>query len=275
MRTSAKLAASAVTAGIGVTMLAGAGTALAAGPGPSPVYTPSPADTAAAAKVAAAPAAKERLATFFVHLDQHQSGKLTSQSVSKAAKAAKAPALDSAVRPVYTLNPAFVKGRQDAPVATFAYLAVGAHSATGQHATMWLTRQGTGWTIMNVISGTDEAAYPAQAGGGTVFTEPQINGWYRLEDGRVTGLNPTATTSVGRRGVPVAAYRTLVRTRYADKLPGSPYQRSGRLGGYTPRTGVGNGDGGSAAPLLSALGAGGVLAAAAGTVAVRRRRFPR
>ncbi|KAB2359063.1 hypothetical protein [Actinomadura montaniterrae] len=273
MRASAKLAAGAVTAGLGVTMVAGTGTALAAGPAPSPA-APSPADTAAAAKVAAAPAAKDRLATFFVHLDQHQHGKLTSQAVGKAAKAAKAPALDGAVRPVYTLNPAFVKG-QDAPVAVFAYLAVGAHSATGQHATMWLTRRGKGWTVMNVISGTDEAAYPARAGGGTVFTEPQINAWYRLKDGRVTGLNPTATTSVGKRGVTVAAYRTLVRTRYADKLPGSSYQRSGRLGGYTPRTGVGKrGDGGGAAPLLSALGAGGALAAAAGIVAARRRRVP-
>ncbi|GAA2170891.1 hypothetical protein [Actinomadura napierensis] len=275
MRTSAKLAASAVTAGIGVTMLAGAGTALAAGPGPSPAYTPSPADTAAAAKAAAAPAARERLASFFVHLDEHQRGKLISRSAAKAAEAAKAPALESAVRPVYTLNPAFVKG-QDAPVAAFAYLAVGARSATGQHATMWLTRQGTGWQVMNVISGTDEAAYPARAGGGTVFTEPQINAWYRLKDGRITGLNPTATTSVGKRGVPVAAYRTLVHTRYADKLPGSPYQRSGRLGGYTPRTGAGNGsDEGSAAPLLSALGAGGALAAATGIVAARRKRAPR
>ncbi|MBO2458823.1 hypothetical protein [Actinomadura violacea] len=269
MRASRKLAAGAVTAGLGVTMFAGTGTALAAGPDPSP------ADTAAAAKTAAAPAATERLAAFFVHLDQHQHGKLTNQAVSKAAKAAKAPALDGAVRPVYTLNPAFVQGRKDASVATFAYLAVGAHSATGQHATMWLTRQGQGWKVMNVISGTDESAYPARADGGTVFTEPQINAWYRLKGGRVTGLNSTATTSVGQRGVTVAAYRNLVRTRYADKLPGSSYQRTGRLGGYTPRTGVGKQGGGGAAPLLSALGAGGALAAAAGIVAARRRRVPR
>lgn len=270
MRTPVKLAAGAVTAGLGVTMAAGTGTALAAGPGPSP------ADTAAAAKVAAAPAARDRLATFFVHLDQHQRGELTDQAVSNAAKAAKAPAPDGAVRPVYTLNPAFVQGRRDASVAAFAYLAIGAHSATGQHATMWLVRQDTGWKVMNVISGTDEAAYPARAGGGTVFTEPQINAWYRLEDGRVTGLNPTATTSVGKRGVTVAAYRNLVRARYADKLPGSSYQRSGRLGGYTPRTGVGTGSGGGGtAPLLPALGACGALAAAAGIVAARRRRVPR
>jgi hypothetical protein len=268
MRTSAKLAAGAVTAGLGVTMVAGTGTALADGP--------SPADTAAAAKVAASPAARERLATFFVHLDQHQRGELTDQAVSKAAKAAKAPALDGAVRPVYTLNPAFVQGRRDASVAAFAYLAVGAHSATGQHATMWLVKQGTGWKVMNVISGTDEAAYPARAGGGTVFTEPQINAWYRLEDGRVTGLNSTATTSVGKRGVAVAAYRNLVRARYADKLPGSSYQRSGRLGGYTPRTGVGTGSGGGGTTLLlPALGACGALAAAAGIVAARRGRVPR
>ncbi len=77
-------------------------------------------------------------------------------------------------------------------------MAVGAASASGQHATMWLTESGGSWKVMNIISGSDEAAYPARANGGTVFTEPQIHAWYRLKDGRVTALNDTARTSVGK-----------------------------------------------------------------------------
>ncbi|TDD92175.1 hypothetical protein E1293_01295 [Actinomadura darangshiensis] len=260
MRFTAKVAAGAA---IGGTVLMGGTAAMASGPS---------SDEAAAAKAAAAPAAQQKLGRFFVHLDQHNRGQLTNQGVSKAAAQAKAPKLQGHVQRVYSLNPAFVKGGQDAPVATFAYMAVGATSASGQRATMWLTGSGASWTVMNIISGTAEAVYPAKAQGGTVFTEPQIHAWYRLKDGRVTALNDTAASSVGKSGVTVAAYRRLVHTRYADKLPGTAYQRSGKLGGYSPATGVSDPapDRGPA-PALLALGAGGAVTAA-GVVLVRRRR---
>ncbi|NYD46340.1 hypothetical protein BJY14_002323 [Actinomadura luteofluorescens] len=260
MRTTARLAAGSLIAG---TVLMGGTAALAAGPS---------SDEAAAAKAAASPAARQRLGAFFVHLDQHQRGQLVTRAVPKAAAQAKAPRLEGSVQRVYSLNPAFVKGDGGAPVATFAYMAVGAASASGQHATVWLTRSGAGWQVMNVISGTEEAVYPARAQGGTVFTEPQIHAWYRLKDGRVTALNDTAASSVGRTGVTVAAYRRLVRSRYADKLPGTAYQRSGKLGGFSPATGVSDPapDRGPA-PALLALGAGGAVTAA-GVALVRRRR---
>ncbi|MFI0373154.1 hypothetical protein ACH35V_35280 [Actinomadura sp. 1N219] len=261
MRTTAKVTAATL---IGGTVLLGGNAAMAAGPPSS--------DEAAAAQVASSPATKQWLGSFFVNLDQHQKGQTTSQGVSKAAAAAKAPQLQGDVQRVYSLNPAFVKGAQNAPVATFVYMAVGAKSASGQQATVWLTKSGKGWAASNVISGNDEAAYPAMADGGTVFTEPQIRAWYRLKDGRVTGLNDAAKTSVGQ-GVTVGSYQKLVNLRYGDKLPGSEYQRSGKLGGYSPTTGVSDRapDRGPA-PALMALGAGGAVIAAAGvTVALRRR----
>ncbi|GAA4240621.1 hypothetical protein GCM10022254_66020 [Actinomadura meridiana] len=261
MRNSAKVTAAAL---IGGTVLMGGNAAMAAGP---------TSDEAAAAKVAASPAAQQRLGTFFVHLGQHQKGQSTTQGVSKAAAAATAPTLQGDVQRVYSLNPAFVKGTSNAPVANFVYMAVAAKSASGQQATLWLTKSNKSWTIMNVISGTDEAAYPARANGGTVFTEPQIHAWYRLKDGRVTALNDTAKTSVGK-GMTVGSYQKLVNTRYGDKLAGSAYQKSGKLGGVTPTTGVSDrsSDGGTS-PVLLALGASGAVAAAAGIAVARRRRF--
>lgn len=265
MRTTARLAAGAVSAGLGVTVLLSANAALAAGPSPS-------ADAVAAEQAAAQPAAQQRLASFFVHFQQHQQGKLTNQAVSKAAANAQAPRLEGAAHPVYSLNPAFVKGTGNAPAAKFAYWAIGARSASGQQASMWLTKTGARWDVMNIISGNEEAHYPAKAAGGTVFTEPQIHAWYRLANGRVTGLNDTAITSVGKSGVSLAKYQRLVHTRYGDKLPGSQYQKSGLFGGYSPTTGVREQKAdGAVSPVLLALGAGGVLAAAAGVAVTRRR----
>ncbi|TDD83382.1 hypothetical protein [Actinomadura rubrisoli] len=261
MRSTAKFSAAALTAGLGASVFMGVGPAMAAGP----------ADSAAAGKAAAQPAAQKWLASFFVHQDQFKQGKLTKQTVTKAQADAKAPRLETGALPVYSLNPAFVKGTTS-EVATFAYYAVGAKSATGQHATMWLSKSGKSWKVTNIASGSDEAVYPAKAAGGTVFTEPQIHAWYRLANGRVTGLNDTAVTSVGKSGVTLAAYQQLVRTRYADKLPGSQYQTSGKLGGYSPTTGVSKqSEGTGTAPVILALAGGGVIAAAGIAVARRKR----
>ncbi|QXJ21122.1 hypothetical protein AGRA3207_001946 [Actinomadura graeca] len=260
MRTTAKITAAAL---IGGTVVMGASAAQAAGP---------PSDEAAAQKVASAASTQQRLGRFFVHLDRHQRGQLINQPVTAAAIAAKAPRLEGDVHRVYSLNPEFVKGTPNAPAARFAYMAVGAKSATGQHATVWLTKSGASWTIMNMMSGSDEAVYPAKADGGIVFTEPQIHAWYRLKDGRVTALNETAKTSVAK-GVTVGSYQQLVHGRYADKLPGSAYQRSGKIGGFSPSTGVSKqAPDRGAAPVLLALGASGMVIAG-GVVIARRRRF--
>ncbi|WP_173390726.1 hypothetical protein [Actinomadura litoris] len=264
MRSTAKLSAAAVSAGLGVTVFMTGGSAMAAGPS---------ADAAAASEAAAQPAAQQRLGSFFVHLGQHNQGQLTNQTVTKAQADAQAPRIEGPAQTIYSLNPAFVKGDAGATVARFSHMAVSARSASGQQATMWLNKNNKSWLVWNITSGSDETAYAAKAAGGTVFTEPQINAWYRLADGRVTGLNDTAVASVGKAGVTVAAYQRLVHTRYADKLPGSQYARSGRLGGFSPSTGVSKPapDRGPA-PALLALGAGGAVAAAAGIAVARRRR---
>ena len=47
----------------------------------------------------------------------------------------------------------------------------------------------------------------------------------------IVPLNAQARSEVGN-GMPVADYQRLVHARYADKLPGSAYDRSGKAGGY-------------------------------------------
>jgi hypothetical protein len=132
---------------------------------------------------------------------------------------------------VNSLDPAFVAGTPGAAPATFAYYAVRTTAATGRQATVWVERAAAGWTATNFTTGTEELTYPAQAGGDLVFTEPQVNAWYRVHDGRVLGLNDPARQRVGD-GMPVAAYQRLVHRLYGDKLPGSAYRAQGKLGGY-------------------------------------------
>lgn len=246
------------TAVLGVALATGAGTATAATNSGGPSAT----DATAARHVAGTQDTSTRLANFFVHLDQRNAGKLTSDTVSKAAAKAKAPKLVGAVHAVYSLNPAFVRGDANAPVSQYAYLAIGAKSATGQDASLWLTKGAHGWQVMNIISGSDEAAYPAKAA--TVFTEPQINAWYRLDGGTVTALNATAKSSVGD-GVKLADYQRLVHGRYADKMAGSAYQRAGRFGGYQPTRPAHH----NYVPGLAVLGVSGLVL----TAALARRRL--
>ncbi|MCP2338944.1 hypothetical protein [Actinomadura rupiterrae] len=262
-------------AGLG-TAAAAAWASLVLGGGPAlaaPSADPTPADLAAAQKVAAGQATHDRLASFFVHLDQRGAGKLITKSADAAAAKAKAPQITGTARPVYTLNAAFVRGTAGAPVATFAYLAVPARSASGQQASVWLTKGAHGWRVLSITSGTEETTYTS-SGTGTVFTEPQIHAWYRLDKGKVTGLDKEALTSVGKSGVSVAAYQKLVHTRYGDKLPGSAYVREGKLGGFQPSTGVppAHRDNGSVLAFTALGGCGLVLAAGSALVLRRRTR---
>src|SRR5262249_11269815 len=103
---------------------------------------------------------------------------------------------------------------------------------------------------------------------GTAFREPQLDAWYVQRVGRVLPLNDAARRSVGPDGVSLAAYRALVHQRYADKLPGSAYDRAGEGGGY--------GSAASAGPSVLAAawtaGAAVGVSALAGAVLGARRR---
>lgn len=141
------------------------------------------------------------------------------------------PTLGSSVA-AYELNPGFVRA-ESAPVTVLSYVATTA-TANGRAATVQSVQSQGRWTVVNIASGDDEAAYAARAAalGGTAFTEPQIHAWYALTAGRVVPLNADARKSVGPAGVTVAAYHALVAGRYGDKLPGSAYDKAGLAGGY-------------------------------------------
>jgi hypothetical protein len=149
--------------------------------------------------------------------------------VPGSAKAAVTVSSDA--RPVYALNPAFVRDAS-VPVATFWYAATSA-SKGGQALTIFTTPDATGaWHAVNVASGDTEARMSTAARGALVFTEPQLGAWYALTGTQIRPLNPSAVKSIGSAPITVAAYQDLVASRYSDKLPGSPYSDKGMAGGY-------------------------------------------
>lgn len=250
------------TATVGLALLLAGGTAAA-----NPVTNaPSTSDVTAAEQVAANPETTTRLAKFFVNLDKNNAGQVAKGAPDAQAVQAKAPHVTGAARAIYTLSPDFVRS-PDAPVASFAYLAVPAKSATGQDATIQIARKNSVWSVRQITSGTEATTLTAAQG--TVFTEPQTNAWYRLDGDRVLPLNEQASFAIGKDGTSVAKYQEMVHNRYADKLPGSDYQRQHKLGGYGGYTAVPADDSVLSPLLLSLAGvglAGGVL-----TVALRRR----
>lgn len=254
-----------------------AGTASAAA-APSPA-TPSGADVAAAHSAANADLAV--VGRFLAAGGHKPQGTPHDQEIAAARQA---PRLDSATVPVYYLDSAFVSDPSAAgaavPVASLAFLATDAVGTSGTHASVWAAKVGAAWKVVNIAQGSDETSYAGRAlPGGTVFEEPQIGAWYQLVGGQVLPLNDTARQSVGAQGLSLADYHKLVRSRYADKLPGSAYDRSGIAGGFQPRNPAlatasrsGSGDTpvvATAGALLVAAGAGG-----AGLVVYRRSRRP-
>ncbi|MCQ4081433.1 hypothetical protein NGB36_12690 [Streptomyces sp. RB6PN25] len=243
--------------------------ALADAPHPTPVpFTAS--QTARARDAAGAPATLAVLSRFFAH----EGG---------TAATTAAPRLSGPTVTVFSLDPGFVAGRADAPVADPQFLATAAVCADGRAASVWTAWTGGGWKVVNIASGADETTEAAAAhGDGTVFHEPQTDGWYVLRGGRVLPLNADARHEVGAGGVALAAYQRLVHRRYGDKLPGSAYDTSGEGGGYD----------GQAAPRPAAVAAsapgttagsartaveigGGAAAAAAGAAALLAARARR
>ncbi|MCX4726767.1 hypothetical protein [Streptomyces sp. NBC_01306] len=214
------------------------GTAFAA-PAPAGPAAPSPAELAGAASAASTGPAVSGLATFFAQLDARTAGDKGlvphAEKALAAAAAKENPRVSRTAQAVYVLNPAFVKGGSaSVPVARFAFAAVGATSAKGVPASVWIGRdQHSGhWSVINTISGSDEVSYPGRAHGDLVFSEPQTTAWYRVHSGDVLPLNGPARAEVGKAGVPLATYRKLVHSRYADKLPGSGYRKAGMIGGF-------------------------------------------
>ncbi|MFD0630295.1 hypothetical protein ACFQ9X_00170 [Catenulispora yoronensis] len=179
--------------------------------------------------------------------------------------------------PVYYLDPAFVADTSSAgtaaPVSQLTFMATDTVSTAGAHASVWTAQVDGAWKVVNIASGSDETSYTAGAKpGATVFKEPQIGAWYQVLNGRILPLNETARSSVGN-GMTIAQYHQLVRGRYADKLPGSAYDKGGRAGGFQPQ---GPGESSSnLAPLTGGLTLIGFGVAGAGAVAWRRTRARR
>ncbi|MYT28292.1 MULTISPECIES: hypothetical protein [unclassified Streptomyces] len=146
--------------------------------------------------------------------------------------------------PLYELAPGFITGKEKPTAGNavhLSHLASLADNADGHKATVLLSaaakgggKSGGGWHLAGVRDGDGDITYGRQStGGSTVFTEPQIHAWYRLKNNTVEPLNRDATSGLhGKRSVTLAAYQKLVHSRYADKQPGSTYDRKGLAGGY-------------------------------------------
>ncbi|MEU6852822.1 hypothetical protein ABZ901_23200 [Actinacidiphila alni] len=278
----------AATAALTVTLLGAAGAAHAdSGPAAPRIADPrtsaSDPGGSTARGAASSPAALDLAGRFFASEAAHSAG--TASTAGRTASDGAAPAaagpadrahVTGPTVEVNTLNPAFVSGDPAAPVALPDFWATEAVAADGRTASVWTVRSGGSWKVVNIASGADESGYAARAaadGGGSVFREPQINAWYALRAGQVLPLNDEARQAVGAHGATVATYQRQVHGRYADKLPGSAYDRDGSGGGFRPQAAR---DGGTD-PAAVAAGAG-VAAlglAAAGAWTARRRRTSR
>ncbi|MDI3387377.1 hypothetical protein QIS99_14375 [Streptomyces sp. B-S-A8] len=213
----------AVLAGTAAALLLGLGAPHAVAATPDRDDAPSAAARAAAHKAAEAPGTRATLSRFFA-----REGNVTARAAE--------PRIQGEAVPVYYLAPDFVAGEQGAPVARLEFLASKAVSSDGQEASLWTVEQGGTWQVVNIATGDDETHY-ARVGaeklpGGTVFHEPQINAWYVTHHARVLPLDQDATHAIGADGTSLSAYRDRVERAYGDKLPGSPYAKSGKAGGY-------------------------------------------
>ncbi|HCA85665.1 MAG TPA: hypothetical protein DEQ61_09325, partial [Streptomyces sp.] len=201
----------------------------AAGP-PSPA-APDRADLGASRQTAADPDTLITLSDFFAR-------------EGAVARAEADPRIEGSAVPVHMLSADFVAaepGTVSVPVANLEFYASRAVSSDGQEASVWTARTGAGWTVVNIATGDDETRYAAAGArklrGGTVFREPQIDAWYVQRGNRVLPLDKDATRAVGKDGSSLTAYQKRVHAAYADKLPGSAYDKKGKAGGYGPGAG--------------------------------------
>ncbi|MFI1200723.1 hypothetical protein ACH4VR_14950 [Streptomyces sp. NPDC020883] len=177
---------------------------------------------------------------------------------------------------MYEITPDFISGKAKATPAgalRVSHLASEVNGANGHRATVLLADQtspstggksspvtGGKWHLAGIQDGNTDIGYANQAtSDSTVFSEPQIHAWYRLANGTVHPLNQEAVSGLGgQRPMSLTAYQKLVHDRYADKLPGSTYDRKGLAGGYKLAAPAHNAP--SSTPTL--LGASGALALA-------------
>jgi hypothetical protein len=244
---------------MGAAVLAGAAmlaTAGAAGAANGPAGTPTAADTAAIGQLTSGPATLGRLAA--------------TKFPGARAAAAQQSADPRTQVPVYEPTAAFVAGKSDVPAA-LAYVAVPARTGDGTAATVWAERQGAAWTVVNVASGDYERQYAQAAAGGYLLHEPQVNAWYAVHGDAVTVLDGSVTGLTAGTKLSLADYRAALHGRYADKLPGSAYDRDGAGGGYGGRERAVPAADSDGVPLLPFV-LGGVLVLVAGAVVVPRLR---
>ncbi len=245
---------------MGVAVLAGAAmltTGAAASAASGPADAPTAADTAAIGQVTGGPDTLVRLAK-------------TKFPGARAATAAQQTADPRTQVPVYEPTAAFVAGKSDVPAA-LAYVAVPARTGDGTAATVWAERQGPAWTVVNVASGDYERQYAQAAAGGYLLHEPQVNAWYAVRGDAVTVLDGSVTGLAAGTKLSLQNYRAALHQRYADKLPGSAYDRDGAGGGYGGRERAVPAAAPGDAPALPFV-LGGVLVLAAGAAAVPRLR---
>ncbi|MCR6483951.1 hypothetical protein M8542_14090 [Amycolatopsis sp. OK19-0408] len=248
---------------MGVAALAGAAmlsTAGGASAGTGPTGAPTAADTAAIGQVTGAKATLDRLATTKFP-GAHQAATANTATADPRTQVA-----------VYEPTAAFVTGASDVPAA-LAYVAVPARTGDGTTATVWAERQGPAWTVVNVASGDYEQKYAAAAAGGYLLHEPQVNAWYAVRGDSVTVLAGSVTGLAAGTRLSLAEYRAALHERYADKLPGSAYDRDGAGGGYGGRErAVPAAEPGDVSVLPFVLGGVLVVVLAGGAVALPRLR---
>ncbi|MYW02229.1 hypothetical protein GT354_28950, partial [Streptomyces sp. SID3343] len=192
------LAAGALAAAVTLTLTPQAAHAANSSSVPAPA-APDAASVGAAHDVSTAPGTLDTLSRFFT-----RDGALTAAGPSSTASgpsstADVAPRIEGGVVPVYTLAPEFVaaeSGRTEVPIARQEFLASTAVAADGRRASVWTARTASGWQVVNIAEGDDEARYTAagasRLAGGVVFREPQINAWYVQGGDRVLPLNAEA-----------------------------------------------------------------------------------
>ncbi|MFI9360326.1 hypothetical protein ACIG5E_04600 [Kitasatospora sp. NPDC053057] len=150
--------------------------------------------------------------------------------------------------PMYELSVDFVAGKaQPTPqnALRLSYLASRVSAADGHQAAVLLAPpdKSGGWRLAGIRDGDNELKLAERTTADAhTFTEPQIHAWYRLTaSGDVEPLNSEATTGLGgKQSLPLGAYQKLVTGRYADKLPGSGYDRNGLAGGFGLFDGTGS-----------------------------------
>ncbi|MBC2878319.1 MULTISPECIES: hypothetical protein [Streptomyces] len=173
--------------------------------------------------------------------------------------------------------PAFVAGTAQPTLADavmLAYAVAGVTTSAGRTATVLLAPTGTtGWHLAAVREGDTDATYAGKADlATTVFSEPQIHGYYQLKLTTVEPLNDAARQGLGgQSSVSLADYQKLVKARYADKQPGSEYDTKGFSSGF----GTGRPHSSTSSTPLIVGGSGAALALAGGAVGLRRRKRAR